>query len=399
MRLTFTDRAVASLKTDGARQTEHFDAKVTGLALRVSSTGTRSWFFHYTDLSGRRGRTKLGTYPSMPLALARSGALEVRAQLEAGDDPRAHKAAAAAMTVATLVESYLAKRVRPGLRSAYQVERRLHKNVVPVIGGVRLADLHRRDINRVVDVVIARDRLAEANSVYADLRTMLRWALKRGDLDRDPTAGMAMPSAPRRRDRALSETEVAKLWAALPTAFAQSIDAERILKLCLITGQRVGEVAGMTSAELDLTAREWRLPASRVKNKHAHTVPLSGMALRVINEALADAGDSAHLFTLPAREVSRLAAQAQAAIGLDQWVPHDLRRTVLTRMAALGVEPVVLGYVANHVGTTKAGVTLGVYVKHTYTSETRRALDLWADRLAAIVSGKPARIIPLGGGR
>jgi integrase len=400
MRLNFTDRAVASLKAADTRQTEHFDAKVTGLALRISSTGARSWFFHFTDTGGRRVRAKLGSYPSMSLALARSTALEARAQLEAGDDPRAHKAATAAMTVATLVESYLAKRVRPGLRSAYQVERRLHKNVVPIIGDVRLADLHRRDINRVVDEVIARDRLAEANSVYADLRTMLRWALKRGDLDHDPTAGMGLPCAPRRRDRALSETEIAKLWAALPTAFGVSLDCQRILQLCLITGQRVGEIAGMTRTELDLPAREWRLPASRTKNKHAHTVPLSGMALRVINDALADAGDSRpNLFTLPAREVPRLVAQAQDTIGLDQWVPHDLRRTALTRMAALGVEPVVLGYVANHIGTTKAGVTLGVYVKHTYTNETRRALDLWADRLAAIVTGKPAKVIPLGGSR
>jgi integrase len=395
MRVSLTDRFVAST----AAGDEYFDAKLSGLSLVPLRHGSaKTWWFHFTNATGRRARIKLGTYPSMPLALARSSALEARAQLEAGVDPRAHKAAAVAMTVTTLIESYLAKRVRPGLRNAYQVTRRLHKNVVPVIGDVRLADLHRRDINRVVDQIIARGRMAEANCVYADLRTMLRWALRRGDLDQDPTAGMAMPSTPGRRDRALSETEIAKLWTALPTAFA-SVDCRRILQLCLITGQRVGEIAGMTRAELDLTAREWRLPISRVKNKHAHTVPLSGMALRVIKEAVADAGNSPCLFTLPSRRVPQLVAEAQDAVGLVQWVPHDLRRTVLTRMAALGVEPVVLGHVANHVGTTKAGVTLGVYVKHTYASETRRALDLWADRLDAIVAGEPAKVIPLGGSR
>src|SRR5262249_28450864 len=128
--------------------------------------------------------------------------------------------------------------------------------------------------------------------------------------------------------------------------------------------------------------------------------PLSDMALAVVGEALADAGKSERLFALPAKAVPELVVRAQAKVGLDKWVPHDLRRTVLTRMAELSVEPIVLGHVANHVGTTKAGVTLGVYVKYTYAGEKRRALDKWADRLAAIVSGEQtAKVIPIGGGR
>src|SRR5262249_4217423 len=104
--------------------------------------------------------------------------------------------------------------------------------------------------------------------------------------------------------------------------------------------------------------------------------------------------------TSPPRSCPELVGHAQTEIGLDKWVPHDLRRTVLTRMAEMGVEPIVLGHVANHVGTTKAGVTLGVYVKHTYAREKRRALDLWAFRLAAIVSGETmAKVLPIGVGR
>jgi hypothetical protein len=64
-------------------------------------------------------------------------------------------------------------------------------------------------------------------------------------------------------------------------------------------------------------------------------------------------------------------------------------------MAALGVEPVVLGHVANHRGTTRAGITLSVYVKHSYEAEKRRALELWAERLAGIVGGKAATVLPM----
>ena len=64
-------------------------------------------------------------------------------------------------------------------------------------------------------------------------------------------------------------------------------------------------------------------------------------------------------------------------------------------MARLGVAPIVLGHVANHRTTTRAGVTLSVYSHYEYDKEKRQALDLWADRLTAIVGGKTATIAPL----
>src|SRR5262249_25420901 len=209
LRVALPDRFVASAKAVGS-QVDYFDAKVPGLSLRVAQGGARAWCFSFTGTDQRRSRITLGTYPAMPLAAARAGALEARGTLEAGGDPRAYRASA--MTVATLVDSYLAKRVRPNLRSAYQVERRLRKNVVPIVGDIRLTDLHRRDINRVVDAIVARDCLTEANSVFADLRAMLRWAVKRGDLDRDPIAGMSMPCPTRHRARALSQAESWPVW-------------------------------------------------------------------------------------------------------------------------------------------------------------------------------------------
>ena len=164
-----------------------------------------------------------------------------RASVEAGNDPRLTQSTA--MTVGLLVESYLSKHVRPSLRGAYQVERRLRKNVVPVIGDIRLADLHRRDINRVTDAILTRGRHTEAARVSTDLRAMLRWAVARGDLDRDPAAGMSLPAQSQPRDRVLSPAEIVQLWNSLPS----SGDYQGIIRLCLITAQRVGEVAGITA--------------------------------------------------------------------------------------------------------------------------------------------------------
>ena len=393
MRIALTDRFVAGTKA-GTR-TEFFDSRVTGLSLRISPTA-KSWAFHFTTAAGKRARLTLGPFPAVTLAGARGLALEAQAAVQAGADPRTSKAGA--MTVATLVESYLAKHVRPNLRSAKQVERRLRKNVLPLVGSVRLADLHRRDINRVLDQIVGRGRLVEANRVFGDIRAVLRWAVARGDLDRDPVAGMDAPSPTRWRDRVLNDAEIRRLWHVLPTALPRQIDCQRVLRLCLLTGQRVGEVAGMRRDELDLNTRTWSLAGVRTKNGHPHSVPLSDPAVGIIEQALADAGDRPCLFALPPVAVARFVERAQAKFGImPAWVAHDLRRTALTQMAALGVEPVVLGHVANHRTTTRAGVTLSVYVKHSYDAEKRRALTLWADRLGAIIGNTGADVVPMRG--
>jgi integrase len=390
MRIALTDRFVAGVR-QGTR-TEFFDSKAKGLSLRVSPTA-KNWSFHFTTADGKRARLTLGHYPAITLADARGLAVEAQTAVQAGEDPRTYRAAV--MTVAMLVESYLAKHVRVNLRSssAKQVERRLRKNVLPLIGNVRLADLHRRDVNRVLDAIVGRGRLTEANRVFGDVRAVLRWAVGRGDIDRDPVQGMGAPAPTRSRDRVLNDAEIKHLWTVLPTVLPRQIDCQRILKLCLASGQRVGEITGMRRDELDLGARTWTLPGARTKNGHAHSVPLSDLAIGIIEQALADAPDRQHLFALPPVAVSRFVERAD--FGISHWTPHDLRRTCLTEMAKLGVEPVVLGHVANHRSATRAGVTLSVYVKHSYHAEKRRALALWADRLAAIVGGTGADVTPL----
>jgi integrase len=388
MRVALTDRFVVGVR-QGTR-TEFFDTRVTGLSLRVSPTA-KNWAFHFTTAGGKRARLTLGAFPAITLAGARGLALEAQAAVEAGADPRASKAGA--MTAATLVENYLAKHVRPNLRSAKQVERRLRKNVLPLIGNVRLADLHRRDVNRVLDAIVGRGRPIEANRVFGDVRAMLRWAVARGDLDRDPVQGMDAPSPARSRDRVLSESEIKQLWNVLPTALPRQVDCQRVLRLCLITGQRVGEVAGMQRDELDMGKRIWTLPGARTKNGHQHSVPLSDLAADIVKQALADAPDRQRLFALPPVAVTRFVERGQ--FGIAHFTPHDLRRTALTEMAKVGVEPVVLGHVANHRSATRAGVTLAIYVKHSYEAEKRRALELWADRLGAIVGDTGAKVAPL----
>jgi integrase len=85
----------------------------------------------------------------------------------------------------------------------------------------------------------------------------------------------------------------------------------------------------------------------------------------------------------------------RARWGIAHFTTHDLRRTAVTKMAELGVSPIVMASVINHRSVTKAGVTLAVYSQYDYGKEKREALELWAERLSAIVSGAAPKIISM----
>lgn len=326
------------------------------------------------------------------------------------------------MTVAMLADSYLEKHARVNLRSrtAANLEQRFRKNLRPVIGHVLLADLHPRDINRVLDPILKRGKPTEANRVYENMRAMFRWAVHRADMDHSPIDRMEKPAAENgARKRTLSDEEIHHLWIILPAALPQSKACQRIVKLCLALGQRVGEIAGMRTDELDLEKQVWSLPGTRTKNGEAHVVPLPGFAVEIIRDAIEDADEgSPFVFPSPVIDEEGVASIDPHAVattlrraqkptvkhpagrfGMAQWTAHDLRRTVLTNLAKLGVPPIVIGAVANHLSVTKASVTFAHYVQHDYAREKTEALDLWAERLAAIVSGDAAKVVSIKSAR
>jgi integrase len=406
-RIALTDRFCASAKPLGGR-VDYFDTTVKGLSLRVTEGGHRSWSFLFSSpRDGKRARATLGTYPATPLASARARALEARGHVDAGEDPRLVLAGqgAAQMTIEGLVGAYLRDPEKAALRSRDEIQRRLNRNVVPMIGALKLSDLRRRDVRSVTDAILNRGAKVEATRVFEDIRAIVRWAVENEYLEVYPLNGMAKPSEATSSDRVLSDAEIHTMWCGLPDSLARSVSCQWIIKLCLVTAQRVGEVAGLLRAELDLGAREWRIPGSRTKNGHAHVVPLSDLAIEFIREVMKESGIGEPVFpsgesSLAPAAVARTILRANEVsekrplgrFGIAPWSAHDLRRTALTGMARLRVPPIVLGHIANHRTTTRAGVTLAVYDQYTYDKEKREALDCWAERLLGIVSGKVGSI-------
>src|SRR5262245_28504218 len=129
MRLFLTDRFVSAAKLG-----TYFDEQVTGLSLRSLKSG-KTWSFAFTLPDGRRTQFKLGTFPALSLAAARTLCIEARGYVEAGRDPRTAFGAARAsnFTVAMQIDSYLANPEKAKLRGLLAIRRRLYRNIVPVI--------------------------------------------------------------------------------------------------------------------------------------------------------------------------------------------------------------------------------------------------------------------------
>ena len=365
------------------KRIDYFDSKTTGLFLRMSPTGVRSFAVLFGP-EKKRVLMTLGRYPRLSLARARTLAIEIMTRVEAGEDPR-H---GGAMTVADIVRLYIDQHVRPKLRSAKAVERRLSKNMLPVIGSVALADLHKRDVHRVIQPIIARGKQVEAARVFEDVRAMVRSATAEGHLDRNPVEGMRKPAGNPARERTLSDAEIAKLW----------------------NGTRHGAAEIENGGEHHSAASARRAARRRGRrNRPASSMPRSGSGQSPVR-GRRTAGRTLSRMTTEALEIAKLIASgpkitghavahtirlAQDRFGLPHWTAHDLRRTVVTNMAELGVQPIVLGAIINHISVTRAGVTLGVYQHYDYAREKRAALELWADRVAGIVGAGAAKVLPM----
>jgi integrase len=162
------------------------------------------------------------------------------------------------------------------------------------------------------------------------------------------------------------------------------------LKLQLVAGQRKGEVIGAEWDEFDFEGQVWTIPAEKAKNGMLHRVPLSPLALTVLEEIKAANGNrqTIWLFPSPRREgpitgpaVDHAMRGHRDALGTGGATPHDLRRTAASHMTSIGISRLVVSKILNH---AEPGVT-SVYDRHSYDREKRAALDTWSARLEEIV--------------
>ncbi|MEW6429773.1 MAG: tyrosine-type recombinase/integrase [Thermodesulfobacteriota bacterium] len=401
-----TDMQIAKLKP---RKQRFEVSDGNGLSLRVMPSGAKSWVFRYL-FDGHPRRLTIGVYPTIPLAEARQLCSAAKMKVERDLDPGVEKVAAKASRKTTPTFSeFLPEFWEEELsvkKSGTETRRLLEKDIIPVWGWRKVSDIKRRDIVLLLDKIKKRAPVTR-NRVHGALTRLFNFAAERGIIEESPCNKIRKVTETA-KDRVLTDDEIRLLWSALDLD-NQDLDIYRTsklaLKMILLTGQRPGEVCGMTWEEIDLENASWAIPAARMKNSEAHSIPLTRAALEVIEQARPLSNGSAYVFQssyledrpITPHSLSRAVARHHKEMGFEnRFTPHDLRRTLRTRLAMLGVAEIVAERVLGH----KLQGILAVYNKHDYDMEKRQALETWERSLRRILGLEEpgtAQIIELRG--
>lgn len=413
--MAFTDAKLTALKVKNQRY-EIFEGR--GFGIRVTPKGTKTFILLYRH-AGKVRRLTLGEFDPehsngedrLTLADAHEAAAKARTRIKKGEDvAHAEKSKRdeirRAPTVSEFAGEYLIRWAsRKAAASEREDTRMLEKDVKPTIGHLKMQDVRRRDVIALLDTIADRNAPIAANRTAALLSRLFNFAIERGVIDASPCVRLPIQKETPRK-RALSDDEILQFWNGLPAAEA-SEGVRLALKLVLVTGQRPGEITGMRLDEIQGTW--WTIPVERIKTRHKdpsdHRVPLSKVAIELVETAKENAGGSAYLFPSPRKEEDRpidekslsraLRRNYEALDIVEPFTPHDLRRTFRTKLSEIGTAPHIAEQVLNH---TVKGMTK-VYDQHGFEKEKRRAMDQWERRLKAILEGKKDRkVVSLGGG-
>jgi integrase len=392
----FTSRWIDAVKVDV--RTDFVDSDTPGLVLRVTPRGTKTWSFMYRRPGDqRRRRVTLEQFPIMGLKEARAVAAGHKEKIAAGADPAGVVHSIKQIeTVNELLDRYLSDAPPPSAKWAYEITRIFQKDVRPAIGSLKIDKVKRTAILAILNEIKDRGAGISANRALAAIRRAFSWAVAEGYLQANPALGIALRVKEHARDRALAEAEIRAFWTGLDEA-PMPDGTKLALRLALVTGQRIGEVCGALKSEFNVDRAEWQIPASRTKNRKSHFVPLSPLAVELFKQAIAISGESKFVF--PSRQrsgcidpqgIGRSVRGALKILGLGESpaTPHDLRRTVASQMAAMGIGENIVARVLNHSSEIGKTITGAVYIRHSFAVEKRHALEAWASELVRITTGE-----------
>lgn len=439
--MKFTDKHIINLKP---KEKMYQEREGDGFGIRVLPSGVKIWIFVYT-IAGKRRQMNLGDYPDITLADARGRLLDVRKSLKDGKDPqevgfawhrnpeRVRREAAKAAedelrnpTIKQLAADYMSRHAKVNKRESSwkEDERLLDKNVLPLWGDRKASEIRKRDCVALLDSFM--DRPALCHNILKLTRKMFNFAIEKDILEFSPFTGVKPPVKIADRDRVLTEDEIRAFWTIeLPKA-SMSAEVKGILKLALLTGQRVGEICGISTKEVD--GDWWTIPADRTKNGVTHRVYLTKMAKEILVEK-----DSVYYFQSPlikydpdknpiythidenavayairrnlkdykprrpikGESVKMVKVADDKKMAMEHFTPHDLRRTCATFLAQLGFSNEVIDAVLNH---KKTGV-IKVYNRHNYDLEKQKALEALERKLTNITTGNESKVIPINAAR
>ncbi len=406
MRLTKRDIDAATYTGTSNARFVLWDEAVRGFGCRIFPSGKRSFILSYRA-AGKSRLLTIGSYGALTLDQARKTARAELAKVETeGADPveaRRQKAdeAATLATLRILLDEYAATLTNAG--TAADARQTFSKNIPARLGRKPARDVTTTDVEAVLRAVRDRGALAVERNLFRFLHAAFEFAgsnqarKRRFRVESNPVAQAERPDPGPAGERELSAVEIRDLWTRLDTA-GLSQETATALRLQLLTGQRVQEILNARWAEIDFERRVLDIPPERLKTgektRRGHVVPLPEMALELL-AALPRVGacvfpkrgdpDSPMPFRSLSQAADRLTSDPDSSV--QPFTPRDLRRTLKTRLAEIGVPKEIRDRVQNHALNDVASKH---YDRFDYLPDKRAALDGWQWELRRILADRPA---------
>ena len=362
-------------------------------------------------------RMKLGDRKLVSLGDARKRAFEIMTAVEAGNDPVAMaKVASTSLTFKQLAEDRLAADVAISGRTRQEYSAMLRHDVYEAIGDVPAGEVTREAVAAILHTVEKRGALRHTDHIKSAISSTYRWAMKRGLVVSNPTAGLGRRSSTVARTRVLTDDELRTLLQGLERDdVGLTWPVRTVLKLAFLTGQRRLEVAGARKSELrdlDGFTPLWIIPGDdkrggeviegRTKNGKEQRLPLSRQAAALFREAVKRSRDQACVFPADIKKVrigkksihphlhgdSITVAMRRLCfvIGIPDASIHDARRCIATWLGEGGVRPDVIDMILNHAPKVQ-DVTRRHYNHAVLAEPVRAALQSWGRPFDNVVQG------------
>lgn len=389
----------------------------SGLGLIVNPNGSKWWRFTYS-FGGKENTISLGTYPLVPLSLARQRRDAARQLVANGVDPSAHRREERELQSAVVVNTFAAVVERweedemTANSDEYRasVRRMLDRDVLPYLDQRPLIEITTRELIVVFDRIRARGVEETARRARTIVGQVFRYAIRRGLTENDPTQALKGERRikPVKHFAALTEPDdVARLMRAI-YGYKGTPEVRAALRLSAMLFQRPGEIRQMLWTQLDLEAAEWRYVVSKTKRHTgaSHIVPLPAQAVEILRELHPLTGHSLglkpdaprYVFPTPKTRLRPLSEnavrQALRNMGFtnDEMTAHGFRAMARSLLAERGWKTDAIERQLSH----KAAGPLGAaYDRAAFLHERRRMMQDWADYLDELRQGERSTVVTL----
>jgi integrase len=373
---------------EGAKDRIVFDTECRGLGVRVTAAGARVFLVQWTDPATKQKRREtLGAWGGITIEQAREAARVKLGDVAKGIDPRAvrlaqreaakREKAETALTLEAMVADWASLHLahkRP--RYAAEAQRAIRNAFVAHLKKPA-SRLTKADAVAVLDRMLTAGSAAMAGRTMAYARACYAWAEKRGKVTSNPFVGLPIGAGITARERVLSAEEIGRVWNA---ALAMPEPWGPLFRMLMITLARREEVAGMRWSELSPDLATWTIPGARMKRGQAHVVALPEAAREALAAVTRIKGQDL-VFTTTGRTPVSGFTKAKASLDgrakVTGWRLHDIRRTGVSSLAAMGFNPVVADLLLAH-QPTRLSTVARVYQRHDFAAERESALRTWA---------------------